>query len=98
MGTRSRPARAIVCTQAWSVHCDPVVFRSPKTETFLRERWLPSCAARSKEDSGEASETEAARLARMVMPFGTGLRICGGVNLADAHHHARRARRCAAQL
>ncbi|KAJ7754837.1 cytochrome P450 [Mycena metata] len=77
------PPGTIVSTQAWSMHRDAAVFPSP--ETFLPERWLPSYAAGSKEDGGEASEAEAARLARMashMMPFGTGSRICGGVNLA----------------
>ncbi|KAJ7021163.1 cytochrome P450 [Mycena alexandri] len=77
------PPGTIVSTQAWSMHRDPAVFPSP--ETFLPERWLPSYAAGSKEDGGEASEAETARLARMashMMPFGTGSRICGGMNLA----------------
>ncbi|KAF7303415.1 hypothetical protein MIND_00570000 [Mycena indigotica] len=68
------PPGTIVGTQAWSMHRDPAVFPSP--ETFLPERWLVS----SKEDS----EAETARLAQMssyMMPFGTGSRMCGGLNL-----------------
>lgn len=76
------PPGTIVGTQSWSLHRDPAVFPSP--ETFLPERWLPSYAA-SKEETAEDAEREAARLARManhMMPFGTGSRICGGLNLA----------------
>ncbi|KAJ7178233.1 cytochrome P450 [Mycena filopes] len=76
------PPGTIVSTQAWSMHRDAAVFPSP--ETFLPERWLPSYAA-SKEVDAEVSEAETARLARMashMMPFGTGSRICGGINLA----------------
>ncbi|KAJ6566574.1 cytochrome P450 [Mycena capillaripes] len=76
------PPGTIVSTQAWSMHHDPAVFPSP--ETFLPERWLPSYAA-SKEDVVGSEEREAAWLARMashMMPFGTGSRICGGLNLA----------------
>ncbi|KAF7343238.1 hypothetical protein MVEN_01755200 [Mycena venus] len=78
------PPGTIVSTQAWSMHRDPAVFPSP--ETFLPERWLPSYAASKGELVGSADEErEAARLARMashMMPFGTGSRICGGLNLA----------------
>ncbi|KAJ7915903.1 cytochrome P450 [Mycena leptocephala] len=76
------PPGTIVGTQSWSLHRDPAVFPSP--ETFLPERWLPSYAA-SKEETAEDAERDAARLARMashMMPFGTGSRICGGLNLA----------------
>ncbi|KAJ6552267.1 cytochrome P450 [Mycena vulgaris] len=76
------PPGTIVSTQAWSMHRDPAVFPSP--ETFLPERWLPSYAVSKGECTVEA-EREAARLARMashMMPFGTGSRICGGMNLA----------------
>ncbi|KAJ7859097.1 cytochrome P450 [Mycena leptocephala] len=76
------PPGTIVGTQSWSLHRDPAVFPSP--ETFLPERWLPSYAA-SKEGTAEDMERDAARLARMashMMPFGTGSRICGGLNLA----------------
>ncbi|KAJ7450853.1 cytochrome P450 [Mycena latifolia] len=76
------PAGTIVSTQAWSMHREPSVFPSP--ETFLPERWLPAYAASESESSADA-EREAARLARMashMMPFGTGSRICGGMNLA----------------
>ncbi|KAF7366924.1 hypothetical protein MSAN_00951100 [Mycena sanguinolenta] len=47
-------------------------------------RWLPAYAASKEEQEGDA-EGEAARLARMashMIPFGTGSRICGGLNLA----------------
>ncbi|KAJ6625221.1 cytochrome P450 [Mycena sp. CBHHK59/15] len=74
------PPGTIVSTQAWSMHRDVSVFPSP--ETFLPERWLPSYAASTKE---EDTEREAARLARMashIIAFGTGSRICGGMNLA----------------
>ncbi|KAJ7888412.1 cytochrome P450 [Mycena olivaceomarginata] len=77
------PPGTIIATQAWSMHRDPAVFQSP--ETFLPERWLPAYAAGSKEEGTADAESEAARLARMashMMPFGTGSRICGGVNLA----------------
>ncbi|KAJ7654121.1 cytochrome P450 [Mycena polygramma] len=78
------PPGTIVSTQAWSMHRDPAVFPSP--DTFLPERWLPSYAASKEEEASAAdAEREAARLARMashMMPFGTGSRICGGVNLA----------------
>ncbi|KAJ6453562.1 cytochrome P450 [Mycena sanguinolenta] len=79
------PPGTIVATQSWSLHRDPAVFQSP--ETFLPDRWLPAYAASnaaSKEEDGDA-EREAARLARMashMIPFGTGSRICGGLNLA----------------
>ncbi|KAJ7209254.1 cytochrome P450 [Mycena pura] len=76
------PPGTIVATQAWSMHRDPSVFPSP--ETFLPERWLPSYAA-SQEGPCAPAEGETARLARMasyMMPFGTGSRICGGLNLA----------------
>ncbi|KAJ7349976.1 cytochrome P450 [Mycena albidolilacea] len=78
------PPGTIIATQAWSMHRDPAVFQSP--ETFLPERWLPAYAAGSKEEDAADAESEAARLARMashMMPFGTGSRICGGVNLAQ---------------
>ncbi|KAJ7108351.1 cytochrome P450 [Mycena crocata] len=76
------PPGTIVSTQAWSMHRDASVFPSP--ETFLPERWLPAYAA-SKKVSEADTEREAARLARMashMMPFGTGSRVCGGMNLA----------------
>ncbi|KAJ7065717.1 cytochrome P450 [Mycena amicta] len=69
------PPGTIVATQAWSMHRDPAVFPSP--DTFLPERWLAS----STED-GEAETARLARMASYMMPFGTGSRICGGVNLA----------------
>ncbi|KAJ7448227.1 cytochrome P450 [Mycena galericulata] len=79
------PPGTIVSTQAWSMHRDASVFPSP--ETFLPERWLPSYAASKEGCVGDAAdaEHEEARLARMashMMPFGTGSRICGGMNLA----------------
>ncbi|KAJ7111343.1 cytochrome P450 [Mycena epipterygia] len=77
------PPGTIVSTQSWSMHRDPAVFPSP--ETFLPERWLPSYAA-SKNECAADEELEAARLARMashMIPFGTGSRICGGMNLAQ---------------
>jgi cytochrome P450 len=61
------------------LHRDPAVFPSP--ETFLPERWLPSYAA-SKEETAEDAERDAARMASHMMPFGTGSRNCGGLNLA----------------
>ncbi|KAJ7218241.1 cytochrome P450 [Mycena haematopus] len=75
------PPGTIVATQSWSLHRDPAVFQSP--DTFLPERWLPAYAS-SKQDEGDV-ERETERLARMashMMPFGTGSRICGGLNLA----------------
>ncbi|KAJ7754761.1 cytochrome P450 [Mycena metata] len=75
------PPGTIVSTQAWSMHRDAAVFPSP--EMFLPERWLPSYAAGSKEDGGVGGgEAGAVRMASPMMPFGTGSRICGGVNLA----------------
>ncbi|KAJ7628908.1 cytochrome P450 [Roridomyces roridus] len=72
------PPGTIVSTQAWSMHRDPTVFPSP--ETFLPERWLPSYAT-SKEQS-DADVERLACMASHMMPFGTGSRICGGMNLA----------------
>ncbi|KAJ7700501.1 cytochrome P450 [Mycena rosella] len=78
------PPGTIVSTQAWSMHREPSVFPSP--ETFLPERWLSSYApSDSASECAADVERETARLARMashMMPFGTGSRICGGMNLA----------------
>ncbi|KAF8188766.1 cytochrome P450 [Mycena galopus ATCC 62051] len=77
------PPGTIVGTQSWSLHRDPAVFQTP--DTFLPERWLPAYASPSS-SSKEEEDAEAARLARMashMMPFGTGSRICGGLNLAQ---------------
>jgi cytochrome P450 len=60
------PANTIVATQAWSMHRDASVFPSP--ETFIPDRWL---------ETGD-NEEELAQMARYTMPFGTGVRICGG--------------------
>nr|GAT55566.1 predicted protein [Mycena chlorophos] len=69
------PPGTIVATQAWSMHRDPAVFPSP--ETFLPERWLASPT-----EDPVAEEARLARMASYMMPFGTGSRICGGLNLA----------------
>ncbi|KAG5642970.1 hypothetical protein DXG03_001818 [Asterophora parasitica] len=66
------PAGTIVSTQAWSMHRDASIFSSP--DTFLPERWLPSTSS---------AET-LARMSYHMMPFGTGTRTCGGMNLAQA--------------
>ncbi|KAG5637814.1 hypothetical protein H0H81_003146 [Sphagnurus paluster] len=66
------PPGTIVATQAWSMHRDASIFASP--DTFLPERWLETT-------------TNAETLARMnyhMMPFGTGARVCGGQNVAQA--------------
>ncbi|KAG6888517.1 hypothetical protein C0995_007760 [Termitomyces sp. Mi166 len=66
------PAGTIVATQAWSMHRDASVFASPGT--FLPERWLETTNSR---------ET-LARMSYHMIPFGTGSRVCGGQNFAQA--------------
>ncbi|KAI0322074.1 cytochrome P450 [Amylostereum chailletii] len=62
------PAGTEVATQSWSMHRNPAVFPSPNT--FLPSRWL------------DASESELADMNLHSMPFGSGMRVCGGQNLA----------------
>ncbi|RDB20119.1 hypothetical protein Hypma_013088 [Hypsizygus marmoreus] len=66
------PPGTIVATQAWSMHRDASVFSSP--ETFLPERWL----------GATTSSENLSRMAQHLMPFGTGSRVCGGQNVAQA--------------
>ncbi|KII94544.1 hypothetical protein PLICRDRAFT_47583 [Plicaturopsis crispa FD-325 SS-3] len=66
------PPGTIVSTQGWSMHRDTSVFPSP--ETFLPDRWL---------DVGSNAE-QLSRMNQHMMPFGTGSRVCGGQNLAQA--------------
>lgn len=54
------------------MHRDTSVFPSP--ETFLPDRWL---------DVGTNAE-QLSRMNQHMMPFGTGSRVCGGQNLAQA--------------
>jgi len=65
------PPGTVVATQAWSMHRDPAVFPSPNT--FLPERWL---------ESASTSPDDLCRMAAHMIPFGTGTRICGGLNMA----------------
>ncbi|KIM38750.1 hypothetical protein M413DRAFT_75635 [Hebeloma cylindrosporum] len=65
------PPGTVVATQAWSMHRDPAVFPSPNT--FLPERWL---------EGASTSSDDLCRMAAHMMPFGTGTRICGGLNMA----------------
>lgn len=62
------PPGTIVATQSWSLHRDAAVFPSP--ETYLPERWL------------DADEEQLAEMVAHWMPFGTGIRICGGMAFA----------------
>lgn len=59
----------VVATQAWSMHRDPSVFPSP--DTFLPDRWL------------DVDAPKLAKMTQYMMPFGTGSRICGGMQLAQ---------------
>lgn len=61
------PPGTVIATQAWSMHRDPTVFPSP--DSFIPERWLQGPDATAK-------------MAQYLMPFGTGSRQCGGMNLA----------------
>lgn len=61
------PPGTVIATQGWSMHRDPAVFPSP--ESFIPERWLQEPDATGK-------------MAQYLMPFGTGSRQCGGMNLA----------------
>ncbi|KAJ7627322.1 cytochrome P450 [Roridomyces roridus] len=75
------PPGTIVSTQAWSMHRDPAVFPSP--ETFLPERYLPSPSLSKEEGDSDLADTERlTRMANHLIPFGTGSRLCGGMNLA----------------
>ncbi|KZV62245.1 cytochrome P450 [Peniophora sp. CONT] len=62
------PPGTIVATQSWSLHRDAAVFPSP--ETYLPERWL------------DADEAQLADMNAHWMPFGSGIRICGGMAFA----------------
>ncbi|KAG6868113.1 hypothetical protein C0993_007491 [Termitomyces sp. T159_Od127] len=66
------PAGTVVATQAWSMHRDASLFASPGT--FLPERWL---------ETTNSPET-LARMSYHMIPFGTGSRVCGGQNFAQA--------------
>ncbi|KAF8334820.1 cytochrome P450 [Amanita rubescens] len=66
------PPGTVVSTQAWSMHRDASVFPSP--DFFVPERWLQPFS----------TPEELARMAQYMMPFGTGTRVCGGQNLAQA--------------
>ncbi|KAF8901790.1 cytochrome P450 [Mucidula mucida] len=66
------PPGTVVATQAWSMHRNPAVFPSP--DTFLPDRWL---------DDAVPAESLAV-MNQHFMPFGTGSRVCGGQNLAQA--------------
>ncbi|KAG8219070.1 putative lysophospholipase [Butyriboletus roseoflavus] len=61
------PPGTVIATQAWSMHRDPTIFPSP--DSFVPERWLQGPDATAK-------------MAQYLMPFGTGSRQCGGMNLA----------------
>lgn len=61
------PPGTVIATQSWSMHRDPAIFPSP--DSFIPERWLQGPDATEK-------------MARYLMPFGTGSRHCGGMNLA----------------
>ncbi|KIJ69700.1 hypothetical protein HYDPIDRAFT_77913 [Hydnomerulius pinastri MD-312] len=62
------PPGTVVATQAWTMHRDSTIFPSP--DTFLPDRWL------------QGPEV-VAKMSQYLMPFGTGTRICGGMNLAQ---------------
>ncbi|KAF9023114.1 cytochrome P450 [Hymenopellis radicata] len=66
------PPGTVVATQAWSMHRNPAVFPSP--DTFLPDRWLDDAV----------SADSLAVMNQHFMPFGTGSRVCGGQNLAQA--------------
>ena len=59
------PPGTTIATQSWSVHRDASVFPSP--ETYLPDRWL------------DADEDQLAEMTAHWMPFGSGIRICGGM-------------------
>ena len=61
------PPGTVIATQSWSMHRDPAIFPSPNS--FIPERWLQGPDATEK-------------MAQYLMPFGTGSRQCGGMNLA----------------
>ncbi|KAF9226991.1 cytochrome P450 [Gyrodon lividus] len=61
------PPGTVVATQSWSMHRDSNVFPSP--DTFLPDRWLQG-------------PDIIAKMSQSLMPFGTGSRMCGGMNLA----------------
>ena len=63
------PPGTIIATQSWSLHRDAAVFPSP--ETYLPERWL------------DADEEQLAEMNAHWMPFGSGIRICGGMAFAQ---------------
>ncbi|KAF6751527.1 cytochrome P450 [Ephemerocybe angulata] len=65
------PAGTIVSTQAWSMHRNPSVFPTP--ETFLPDRWLES----------SSSPEQLSQMHQHLIAFGTGVRVCGGQNLAQ---------------
>jgi cytochrome P450 len=54
------------------MHRDASIFPSP--DTFLPDRWLATT------DNSE----ELLRMSQHMMPFGTGSRVCGGQNFAQA--------------
>ncbi|KAF8432982.1 cytochrome P450 [Boletus edulis BED1] len=61
------PPGTVIATQSWSMHRDPAIF--PSADSFIPERWLQGPDATEK-------------MAQYLMPFGTGSRQCGGMNLA----------------
>ena len=65
------PAGTTVSTQAWSMHRNANVFPNP--DAFLPERWLPS----------HSSPDQLAKMHQHLIAFGTGVRVCGGQNLAQ---------------
>ncbi|KAI0036316.1 cytochrome P450 [Vararia minispora EC-137] len=58
----------IIATQSWSLHRNADVFPSP--DTYLPDRWIDADADSLKEMDAH------------MMPFGIGLRICGGMQFA----------------
>ncbi|KAK5000299.1 hypothetical protein LTR66_000831 [Elasticomyces elasticus] len=61
------PEGTTVCTQAYTLHRDPTIWRDPLT--FHPTRWLPG------KEMPQAAKTA-------FHPFGAGARICAGIHLA----------------
>ena len=73
------PAGTIVGTQAWSMHRNPSIFPNP--EHFLPERWLELTQPGAL-PGVSVSHTQLTQMHQHFVPFGIGVRSCGGQNLA----------------